>query len=223
MREDSTNNKSSDDNSSVNINHVIDDQHVTSSIDPVNDNNNEVTIATANDEGDDGSNMLVSSHHDEVVQPSSNNSILIPYSKKGLCVHKYVCVYVCVQLEGIKWTLSGWLNQFYSCELVAVGIFCEYTCVCTCVGQCMCVCVRACVCVCEHTIQLLCSYTLYIHTYMLYMIAVLFIDDNILPATLQCTDNDLAYLERMANIKLIKELTVSTHSTNDNTVMLFTG
>ena len=36
--------------------------------------------------------------------------------------------------------------------------------------------------------------------------------DAALPATLQCTDNDLAYLERMANIKLLKELTVSTYT-----------
>ena len=37
-----------------------------------------------------------------------------------------------------------------------------------------------------------------------------FLDTINLPATLQCTDNDLSYLERMANIKLLKELTVST-------------
>ena len=45
---------------------------------------------------------------------------------------------------------------------------------------------------------------------MLYTRIVLFLDVNVLPATLQCTDDDLAYLERMANIKLLKELTVST-------------
>ena len=44
---------------------------------------------------------------------------------------------------------------------------------------------------------------------MFYTRIVLILDVSILPATLQCTDDDLAYLERMANIKLLKELTVS--------------
>ena len=47
---------------------------------------------------------------------------------------------------------------------------------------------------------------------LLCIIVVLYISRcYTLPATLQCTDNDLAYLERIANIKLLKELTVSTY------------
>ena len=46
-----------------------------------------------------------------------------------------------------------------------------------------------------------------------------FLDAINLPATLQCTDNDLSYLERMANIKLVKEFTVSTVYSHSHTLL----
>ena len=78
--------------------------------------------------------------------------------------------------------------------------------------------VSAFVCVCEFVVCMcLCVYVgvvhIGVHGYMHYHthnhLIVILPDKAMLPATLQCTDNDLAYLERMANVKLYKELTVS--------------
>ena len=103
MRED---NKKSNNNSevvaTVNISHVINDQHVTSSIDPVTDHivvDNEVTIVTDVTDNDDGSNIVASTEHSEVVQSSSNISILIPSHKEGIYIHNmhsYTYMYVCI-------------------------------------------------------------------------------------------------------------------------------
>ena len=65
---------------------------------------------------------------------------------------------------------------------------------------CMCMCVYVCVCTDVHG---------YMHYHTHNHLNVILPDKAMLPATLQCTDNDLAYLERMANVKLYKELTVS--------------
>ena len=77
----------------VNISHVINDQHVTSSIDPVVADHivvdNEVTIVTAVTDSDDGSNIVASTEHSEVVQSSSNISLLIPFHKEG--IHILLC------------------------------------------------------------------------------------------------------------------------------------
>ena len=86
----------------VNISHVINDQHVTSSIDPVTDHivvDNEVTIVTDVTDNDDGSNIVASTEHSEVVQSSSNISILIPSHKEGIYIHNmhsytHMCMYV---------------------------------------------------------------------------------------------------------------------------------
>ena len=69
----------------VNMEHVSNDQDVTSSIDPVTDDvvvDNEVTIVTITDNDDDSSNKVASTQHSEIVQ--SNNSILIPSYEEGM-------------------------------------------------------------------------------------------------------------------------------------------
>ena len=110
MRED---NKKSNNNSevvaTVNISHVINDQHVTSSIDPVTDHivvDNEVTIVTDVTDNDDGSNIVASTEHSEVVQSSSNISILIPSHKEGIYIrnmhsYAYMCVCICMHVDYI--------------------------------------------------------------------------------------------------------------------------
>ena len=67
----------------VNMEHVSNDQDVTSSIDPVTDDvvvDNEVTIVTVTD--DDRSNKVASTQHSEIVQ--LNDSILIPSYEEGM-------------------------------------------------------------------------------------------------------------------------------------------
>ena len=69
----------------VNMEHVSNDQDVTSFIDPVTDDvvvDNEVTIITITDNDDDSSNKVASTQHSEIVQ--SNNSILIPSYEEGM-------------------------------------------------------------------------------------------------------------------------------------------
>ena len=65
-------------------------------------------------------------------------------------------------------------------------------------------CVFMCLCVCVRT-----GVHVHMHYHTHNHLNVIQPDKAMLPATLQCTDNDLAYLERMANVKLYKELTVS--------------
>ena len=69
----------------VNMEHVSNDQDVTSSIDPVTDDvvvDNEVTIVTVTDNDDDSGNKVASTQHSKIVQ--SNNSILIPSYEEGM-------------------------------------------------------------------------------------------------------------------------------------------
>ena len=69
----------------VNMEHVSNDQDVTSSIDPVTDDvvvDNEVTIVTVTDNDDDSSNKVASTQHSKIVQP--NDSILIPSYEEGM-------------------------------------------------------------------------------------------------------------------------------------------
>ena len=70
----------------VNMEHVSNDQDVTSSIDPVTDDvvvDNEVTIVTVTN-NDDSSNKVASTQHSEIIQ--SNNFILIPSYEEGMYI-----------------------------------------------------------------------------------------------------------------------------------------
>ena len=77
----------------VNIKHVINDQHITLSIDPVPDHlvvDNEVTIVTVTD-NDDNCTTVASTQHSKVIQ-SSNDFTLIPSYKEGILL-----LYICIQ------------------------------------------------------------------------------------------------------------------------------
>ena len=99
MRDD---NKKSDNDSEVvttiNVSHVVNDQHFTSSIDPaVIDHivvDNEVTIITDDITDNDGGSNIVASltEHNEVIQ-SSNISVVIPSYKEGIHILYYVHLY----------------------------------------------------------------------------------------------------------------------------------
>ena len=100
MRDD---NKKSDNDSevvtAVNISHVVNDQHVASSIDTaVIDHvivDNEVTIVTDNVTDNDGGSNIVATltEHSEVIQSSSNISVVIPSYKEGIHILYSVHLY----------------------------------------------------------------------------------------------------------------------------------
>ena len=83
----------------INVSHVVNDQHFTSSIDPaVIDHvvvDNKVTIITDDiTDNDSGSNIVASlTEHSEVIQSSSNISVVIPSYKEGIHILYYVHLY----------------------------------------------------------------------------------------------------------------------------------
>ena len=85
------------------ISHIMNDQHVTSSINSaVFDHivvDNEVTIVTDDiTDNDDNSNIVAGSiEHSEVIQSSSNISIVVPSYKEG--IHMLLCKYIYISCQ----------------------------------------------------------------------------------------------------------------------------